>query len=140
MSYEKLLSEGRIKRQSPKPDAIHDLLSLAERDAKVAEQTLEVDTDWAFNIAYNSVLQASRAYMLREGYRPRGPNQHATVVRFLKEAFAQKFPEDIATFDQMRRKRHRAVYDAAGRIGAAEAKQASTFAQKYLAQIRELLA
>ena len=40
MSYEKLLSEGRIKRQSPKPNAIRDLLSLAERDAKVAEQAI----------------------------------------------------------------------------------------------------
>ncbi len=139
MPYEKLLSERRVKRQSPKPDAIRDILLLAERDVKVAEQTLEVDPDWAFNIAYNSVLQASRAYMLREGFRPRGPNQHATVVRFLEEAFAQKLPEDVATFDQMRRKRHRAVYDTAGRIGASEAEQAVIFARDYLDRIRQML-
>ena len=139
MSYEKLLSEGLIKKQSPKPDAIRDLLSLAERDAKVAEQTLEVDPDWAFNIAYNSVLQASRAFMLKEGFRPRGPNQHATVVRFLQEALAQKLPEDIVTFDQMRRKRHRAVYDTAGRIGASEAEQAVIFVKNYLEKIRQML-
>ena len=139
MPYEKLLSEGRIKKQSPKLGAVRDLLSLAERDARVAARTLEVDTDWTLNIAYNSVLQASRAFMLKEGYRPRGPDQHATVVRFLKEALGQKLPGEIATFDQMRRKRHRAVYDTAGRIGATEAEQAASFARDYLGNIRELI-
>ncbi len=139
MPYEKLLSERRIKKQSPKPGPVRDLLSLAERDARVAAQTLEVDTDWAFNIAYNSVLQASRALMLKEGYRFRGPDQHATVVRFLNEALGQKLPDELATFDQMRRKRHRAVYDTAGRIGASEAEQAGLFARNYLEGIRQVL-
>ena len=90
MPFERLLSEGRIKKQPSKPSAIQDLLLLTERDARVAAQTLSVDPDWAFNIAYNSVLQTSRAFMLNEGYRSRGPEQHVTVVRFLKEALGQE--------------------------------------------------
>lgn len=139
MSYEKLLSEGRIRKLSPENSAIRDLLALAERDAKVAAQTLELDADWAFNIAYNSVLQASRAFMLKEGYRPRGPNQHATVVRFLNEALGEKLADEVATFNQMRRKRHRTVYEVAGRIGASEAEQAASFASDYLKRIRQML-
>jgi len=140
MPYETLLAEGRIRRQPSQPSTIGDLLLLAERDAGVADQTLKVDPDWAFNIAYNAVLQAARAFMLKQGFRPRGPDQHATVVSFLKEALGNAFVEEVATFDQMRRKRHRAVYEAAGRIGKREAEQAVSFAGSFLAKIRGLIA
>ena len=139
MPYERLLKQDLIKRQSPGKRAVQDLLTLADRDAHTAEHLLEMDPDWAFNIAYNSALQVSRAYMLQEGYRPRGPNQHATVIQFLKEGLAELFVDDITTLDQMRRKRHRSVYETAGRIGVAEAEQAVAFAKRYLARIRGLL-
>ncbi len=77
--------------------------------------------------------------MLNEGYRPRGPDQHATVVRFLNEALGEKLPDEIVTFDQMRRKRNRTVYEVAGRIGASEAEQAASFAREYWAKIGQLL-
>ncbi len=48
MPYEKLLSEGRIKKQSPRRGAVRDLLSLAERDARVAVQTLEAEQAVSF--------------------------------------------------------------------------------------------
>ena len=80
MPYEDLLGQGRLAQQPPSSKAIQDLFSLAERDIHVAEHTLEVDPDWAFNIAYNAVLQAARAFVLSEGYRTRGADQHATVV------------------------------------------------------------
>ena len=95
MPFETLLAEGRIRRHTPQTRTIRDLLLLAERDARVAEQTLEVDPDWAFNIAYNAVLQAARAFMMKQGYRPRGPEQHATVVSFLKEALGNAFVEEV---------------------------------------------
>lgn len=139
MTYEQLLSEGRIKRHTASAKGVQEQLSLADRDLAVALHTLEVDPDWAFSIAYNCVLQASRAYMFQAGYRPRGRDQHATVFLFLREAPAAELVDMIATADQMRRKRHQAVYDATGRIGAAEAKQAVQFAEQYLAAIRKLI-
>jgi uncharacterized protein (UPF0332 family) len=139
MPYKDLLGQGRLARQPPSSKAIQELFSLAERDIHVAEHTLDVDPDWAFNIAYNAVLQAARAFVLSEGYRTRGADQHATVVLFLKKALGERLAGEIATFDQMRRKRHRAVYEASGRIGAAEAKQAVTFAGEFLEKIRGLI-
>ena len=138
MPYEALLAAGKIQKQPPQPRTIRDLLSLAERDISVAAQTLEVDPDWAFNIAYNGILQASRALMLKQGSRPRGPEQHTTAVRFLKEALGEAFADQVATIDQMRRKRHKAVYEASGRIGAGEAQQAVSFARGYVEKIRGL--
>jgi len=44
-----------------------------------------------------------------------------------------------STFDQMRRKRHRVVYEASGRIGATEAEQAIAFARVFLVKIRGLI-
>jgi len=139
MSYEALLTEGSIRKQTPDPGSIHDLLAGAERDVSVAAQTLDVDADWAFNIAYNAILRASRAYMFKQGYRPRGPEGHITVVRFLKEALGEALSGEVATFDQMRRKRNIAVYEASGRIGRQEAEQAVSFARNFLAKIRGLI-
>lgn len=139
MPYEELLGQGRLTQQPPSPKATKDLLVLAERDIQVAERTLEVDPDWAFNIAYNAVLQAARAFVRSEGYRTRGADQHATVVRFLKLGVGDRLTNEIATFDQMRRKRHRAVYEASGRIGTAEAEQAIAFARKFLATMQGLV-
>ena len=95
MPYETLLAEGRITRQAPQPSTIRELLLLAERDAGVADQTLKVDPDWAFNIAYNAVLQAARTFMMKQSFRPRGPDQHAPVVSFLKEALGNAFVEEV---------------------------------------------
>lgn len=44
-------------------------LSLAERDLKTAKNVCEErDYDWCLSIAYNAMLQASRALMFLEGY------------------------------------------------------------------------
>ena len=83
-----------------------------------------------------AALQAARAFVLSEGYRTRGADQHATVVLFLKRALGERLAGEIATFDQMRRRRHRAVYEASGRIGADEATQAVAFAVEFLAKMR----
>jgi uncharacterized protein (UPF0332 family) len=72
MPYERLLKERRIQPYTAKPVEVRQLLDVANRDIATAKKNLEDATDWAYNIAYNAVLQASRALMLHEGYRPRG--------------------------------------------------------------------
>lgn len=72
MSYEKLLKQGRIRPYQTKPREIEQLLQVAVRDLTTADKVMPEDLDWAFNIVYNAVLQAARALMLHEGFRPRG--------------------------------------------------------------------
>lgn len=139
MAYEKLLAQNRIRPYSAKPREVPDLLSIADRDVTVAEHNLELDADWSYNIAYNAVLQASRALMLKEGFRSRGPERHVTAVRFAREALGKSLADDVDLFDQMRRKRHLAVYDVSGRIGEGEAQAAVAFARRYVENIRELI-
>ncbi|TAJ45689.1 hypothetical protein [Methanofollis fontis] len=54
-------------------------MNLARRDVTVAGSVLAGNSDWAYTIAYNAMLQAGRALMFSKGYRPAGTNQHITV-------------------------------------------------------------
>jgi uncharacterized protein (UPF0332 family) len=90
-------------------------------------------------MAYNAILQASRALMLSNGYRPRGSEQHATVVEFIQEILGSTFTDQINLFDQMRRKRHRVIYEAAGLVSKSEAEQAITFSINFVEKIAVII-
>jgi uncharacterized protein (UPF0332 family) len=136
MPYEKLLKQGRIKRYKARPREVERLLQVAIRDLATAEKVLPEDLDWTFNIVYNAVLQAARALMLHEGYRPRGEGQHRTVVQCCELALGPDFKPQIALFDQMRRKRNRLIYEVVGLVSRREAEQVLAFAQVFVEEIR----
>ncbi|MFU8773713.1 MAG: HEPN domain-containing protein [Anaerolineales bacterium] len=112
---------------------------MAKRDLNTAMRNLEEAPDWAYSIAYNSILQASRALMYFSGYRPRGVEQHATVVQFVEERLGVAFSNQVQLFDQMRRKRHRVIYEIAGSVSKKEAEQAITFAKEFVEKIIEMI-
>ena len=118
---------------------IKQLLQLASRDLSTAKRNLEEAPDWAYSIAYNSILHAGRALMYLEGYRPRGSEQHATVVEFVEERLGTAYINQVRLFDQMRRKRHRVIYEAAGLISKKEAEQAIDFAEVFVDKIAAII-
>lgn len=69
MNFESLVSQGKIKPIKSSKQEIREILSLAQRDLKMAEFVITQDWDWAFSISYNAALQASRAFMYSKGYR-----------------------------------------------------------------------
>ncbi len=140
MPYERLLNSGQIKPYAARPIEIQQLLQVVTRDLKTAAQNLNEAPDWAYSIAYNSVLQAGRALMLSEGYRPRGGEQHAAVVEFVTERLGKAYETQVRLFDQMRRKRHRIIYEAAGLISKTEAEQAISFANSFAEVIKGIIA
>jgi uncharacterized protein (UPF0332 family) len=139
MPYDELLRQRRLRPYQPRPREITRLLQVAARDLATAEKVLPDDRDWAFSIAYNAILQAARALMLYKGYRARGPDQHRTAVRFCELTFDASRRHQLALFDQMRRKRHRLVYEVAGLVSQQEAEQALTFARFFVEEIRLLI-
>jgi uncharacterized protein (UPF0332 family) len=126
MAYESLIKQGRIKPYKARPEEIQQLLKVASRDLAAAARNLEDAPDWAYTMAYNAILQTSRGLMLSEGYRPRGSDQHATVVEFTQEKLGSAFAEQVLLFDQMRRKRHRVICEVAGLISKREAHRQSS--------------
>jgi len=73
--------------------------------------------------------------MFSEGYRPRGSEQHATVVEFVEERMGPAYAAQVRLFDQMRRKRHRVIYEVAGLISQKEAEQVIAFASEFVGKI-----
>lgn len=132
MPYEHLIRQGHIKPYTALPREIQQLLEVATRDLNAAVRNLEESPDWAYSMAYNAILQASRALMLSDGYRPRGADQHATVVGYVQERLDESASSRVHLFDQMRRKRHRIIYEVAGLVSRSEADQAVAYAKEFV--------
>ena|SRR3990172_3992137 len=139
MPYDRLLKSNRIKPHRASQYEINQLLQLAKRDLRTAIRNLEEAPDWAYSIAYNAILQAGRALMFFDGYRPRGGEQHASVVEFIEERLGSAYADQVRLFDQMRRKRHRGIYEVAGLVSDKEAEQAVSFAKGFVEEITEII-
>lgn len=123
--------EGLIGKIPLDKKRVEQCFEIAKRDLETAQSLSEDNPDWAFSIAYNSMLQSARALMFSMGFRPQGQAQHISVVRFAEAVLGNKAKEIIAVMDRMRRKRHRVVYDTSGLISVGEADWAVTSAQEF---------
>jgi len=139
MAYDRLVKSNRIRVHQASETEIKQLLQLASRDLSTAKRNLEEAPDWAYSIAYNSILQAGRALMFFDGYRPRGSEQHATVVEFVEERLGTAYTNQVRLFDQMRRKRNRVIYEIAGLVSKKEAEQAIAFAKGFVEKITMII-
>ena len=139
MIYQPLERAGLIEPYRVPQAEIKDLLGVARRDVKTAQELTNIDLDWALIVAYNAALQAGLAFMYAKGYRPRGPDRHKTVIRFLRATLDPSFKPKLNRLDRIRKKRHRAVYRMAGAISEREAKGTIEFAEKFVTQLANLI-
>lgn len=137
--YSKLLEERKIRKGRFGPGQVEACLKIAERDIETARTVLETSPEWAFNIAYNAMHQAGRAYMFAAGYRAAGEHRHAVVVQFLEIGLGQDYSDVLAIMDRMRRKRNRATYDMTGTISRKEAGEAIEAAACFVAAVKREL-
>jgi uncharacterized protein (UPF0332 family) len=136
MSIDELERSGIIKRLPIDKKKVDDSLDLARRDMNIARNMLNENCDWAFSIAYNSMLQSVRALMFSKGYRPSSDAGHISAIRFARLFLKE---EDVISFDRMRRKRHIAVYDSVGSISRTEAENALSRAEKFILEVEMLI-
>lgn len=137
------------KNRSDKPwesietdkNLVNNTLKLAERDIQTSENVFnDGDYDWSFAISYNAMLQAGRALMFSEGYRPKGEYKHVSVVEFVKTKFEDKFADRLLfVFNKIRKKRHIAVYEQVNIISKNEAENAFITAKEFVAKAKEIL-
>ena len=130
--YSELLDDGRVRRGQFSRKQVESCIDLARRDLDTASTVIGASPEWAFNIAYNAMHQAGRAFMLHTGYRPAGEGHHVTVVRFLEAGLGSGYEDMLVLMDRMRRKRNRATYDRVGTIARKEAEEATTTARKFV--------
>ena len=139
MKYDNLLESGRIRKQKVSKAEIHQAIERAERDLKTARMIMAADWDWGFAVAYNAILQASRAYMFAEGYRPATAEGHKNTFAFMRLAMGKDYEELITYFDRMRNKRNQAIYNVAGLITETEARNLFAKATDFVKLIRNRL-
>ena len=119
---DELLRKRKIYPHRASRREIERTLQLADRDLRIARLTMAEDWDWAFSIAYNAVLQSSRAYMYSRGFRPAAEQGHKNTFAFMRATLGDEFSSMIGYFDRMRTKRNQAIYDVAGLITEEEAR------------------
>ncbi len=139
MDLSGLLKENRVRKINPNAVQAQECLAVARRDIKVAKNLLSEDFDWAFAAAYNAMLQSARAMMFSDGYSPVGENQHKIAVDYADVKLGAKYREKIELFDDMRKKRHKAIYEKAGAISEFEAKHAVETAEDFIEKVEKKL-
>lgn len=121
-------------------ELVMNALSLAKRDLKTARNVFEdKDYDWCLSIAYNAMLQSSRAIMFSRGYRPKGQYKHVAVVEFVKTKFGDEFTDQtLFMFNKIRKKRHTAVYEEAEIVSENEARNVLKLAERFIEKAGEI--
>lgn len=139
MSYEELLKARIIEPVSVSNEEIADLLKVARRDIETATRLKNFDLDWAFAIAYNSILQLTLAWMNYLGFRPRGEAKHANTFTFLEEALPKERKSIVERLQKMRKKRNTTIYKKRGLISERDAHMVIDFATEYYKEIEATL-
>ncbi len=139
MSYEKFLRDKLIKKQYPDFKQIEYQLKRAQKDLKTAESNLSIDLTWAFTIAYQAMIRASKALMYSKGYLPTAKKSHKTIVEFTKLIIGKEYENLINRFNRMRRQRHDFIYDSKNHITFHEAKLSIETAKKLIEEIIALV-
>ena len=111
MNLKSYIDSGKLKHIEPKNDQVKRLLKRAQKDISTAEHTLGIDDEWAYTIAFHSMLRAGRALLLHNGYRVSGEGQHKTVVEVSGILLGENFSELTDKFNRMRRTRSDFIYD-----------------------------
>lgn len=75
--------------------------------------------------------------MFAMGYRPRGKDQHKTVVEFCATVLGRDFEDLTTRFNRMRIKRHDFIYDPERPIPRTEAEKSLEGAAKFVQKIEE---
>jgi uncharacterized protein (UPF0332 family) len=124
-----------VKKQPADFRQINMILQKAGNSLVSSEAILKDDPESAFTLAYESMLKASMALMFSRGLRPRVQlGHHKTLINFAKYALGDDSANMTATYDKMRGKRNRVVYDT-GAVSKIEAIEGLNTAKKYLAVI-----
>ena len=135
MDLKRLESQGLIEKVSLSLRQVTVNLARARKDLIVAKANLDIDEAWAHTIAYHAMLRAGRAFMFSLGYRPKGKDQHKTVVEFCGEVLGEEFKTLTNRFNRMRTKRHDFIYEPERPIPKTEAVQSLKSAEEFVTEI-----
>ena len=142
MNYNNFLNEyidkKLIKAEKIGIEQIEKLIQAAEKNLKACEKTLSIDEACSYEIAYNAMLHAARAFVFIKGYRPTANFQHKTVVSFTEHFLGTEYKSLIDKFDYMRKNRNKFIYEPWKlHISATDAENALKSAKQFIDIIKK---
>ncbi len=111
MPYSKLEAAGRIRREAIAIEEVIEALERANEELEAAREIAKRYPSSALELAYNAMLFAATALLYSEGYRAGVEGHHKTLVEFAEAGLGPSHIHLIDEFDEVRKKRHRTVYD-----------------------------
>lgn len=136
----KLLKEGKIRRQKTDIDFLNGLLSAAHQNFSAAKYNLSGGfADTAFKSAYDGLLQISRVILFLDGFRPDDGEQHKTTFLIAGAMLGDDFIELIEKIDRYRIKRNNAIYQPIDFISKSEAEGILNSAKEYWFEVKKYL-
>jgi HEPN domain-containing protein len=105
MAYEELRERGLVEEIRPDFRQVSMLLARALKDFATARANISIDKEWAYIIAYQAMLRATKALVMAEGWRVKGRDQARTFVILIGELLGEEGRALVNGFDRMRRKR-----------------------------------
>ena len=136
MSLKRLEAQGLIERIKFSDKQIVSNIRRSSKDLITAKATIEIDEEWAYTISYHAMLRSGRALMFAMEYRPKGKDQHKTVVDFCAEMLGEDFRNLTERFNRMRIKRHDFIYEPERPILKSEVVKSLESAEKFVEEIR----
>ncbi|MBF0104423.1 MAG: HEPN domain-containing protein [Deltaproteobacteria bacterium] len=107
---------------------------------KTAHSLIDEDPEAAYQIAYEAMLKASLAVILKQELRPRSqPGHHIAVIDMVGRIMGDDLSAQIKVFDEMRRHRNSFLYEPFGFVSLHEAKEALCIASNFVEAIKKKL-
>lgn len=129
-----------VREQKKDISQIRQTFAKAIQSQKSAGKLLATDPEGAFTMAYEAMLKASLALMFSCGFRPRVKlGHHKTLINFSSYVLGENFLKMAATYDKMRDKRNKVIYDTS-MVSETEAKHAVDFSKRYLKAVANKIA
>lgn len=136
----RLLQQGKIKKQGTETDYVNGLLDSARQNFLSAKYNLDGEFyETAFKSAYDGLLQISRAILLLNGYRPDNGEQHKTTFIVAEAILGEEFKELIERIDRYRIKRNKAIYQPMSFISQKEAEGILDASKEYWNSVKKYL-
>ena len=134
-----LIKNGAIKRCPADHRAASRLLRRAATDLRTAKRNLDYDPECTFTYSYTAMMRSGLAFMLNRGYRPASANKHQTIVQFVFVILNSKHKKIFGSFDLLRSKRNKFIYEPDLPCSHAEAKDASETAKQFVQVMNEII-
>ena len=136
---ERLIKEGKIRKQSAGLDYLDGLLISAKRNFDAAALLKGKIAEGAFKLFYDGLLQIGRVILLINGYRPDDGEQHKTTFLVAGELLGKDFAELIKKIQKYRVKRNICLYEPKDLITAMEVDALYQVSKEFWSKARKYL-